>query len=151
MEIAVETFADSQVIDLLKAHLADMYATSPPESVHALNIDELKAPDITFWSARSGNKTLGCIALKRLNQYEAEIKSMRTDENARGKGVATALLDHLIREAKSRGLRELLLETGSMEFFAPARRLYERNGFTYCAPFGGYSNDPNSVFMQLKL
>ncbi|MGF1683987.1 GNAT family N-acetyltransferase [Photobacterium minamisatsumaniensis] len=151
MQIAVDKLEDKGVIQLLEEHLADMYATSPPESVHALDLDALKSPSITFWSARYNGEVLGCVALKTLNTKQAEIKSMRTTESSRGLGVATKLLEHLISEAHNQGYETLSLETGSMDFFKPARNLYEKYGFSYCQPFGDYKLDPNSLFMELNL
>ncbi|WP_120950121.1 GNAT family N-acetyltransferase [Arthrobacter oryzae] len=141
----------ADVQELLAGHLADMYATSPPESVHALDPAALAGPEISFWTARADSRLLGCAALKRLAPGDGEIKSMRTAEWARGWGVASALLRHLVAEARAGGYRRLYLETGSQEFFAPARRLYERHGFAACPPFAGYVPDPNSVFMTLGL
>lgn len=142
----------SQAIqDLLAEHLADMYATSPPESVHALDLERLKAPDIVFWSAWSEAQLLGCIALKRHNDTMAEIKSMRTSRLARGKGVAKALLAHLEQFAKADGVTTLNLETGVEPYFAPARQLYLQGGYTECGPFADYQPDPLSVFMQKTL
>ncbi len=152
MKIEIDTLQDNAVISLLQAHLKDMYATSPPESVHALDIEALKSADVTFWCAREeSGEPLGCIALTQLNARQGEIKSMRTTECSRGKGVATAMLQHLIEEAEQRGYNTLSLETGSQEFFLPSRGLYEKFGFTYCEPFGDYTPDPNSCFMELKL
>ncbi len=139
------------VLQLLGEHLADMNATSPPESVHALDPAALAGPGISFWTAREGSRLLGCAALKHLAPGDAEIKSMRTANAARGRGVASALLRHVLAEARHSGYRRLFLETGSLEFFAPARRLYERHGFRDCPPFAGYGLDPNSVFMTLQL
>ncbi|UAL41460.1 GNAT family N-acetyltransferase [Shewanella inventionis] len=147
MHIQLDDLQSTGVIELLQAHLADMYATSPPESVHALDIDALKHPSITFWCAKQHNVVLGCVAIKELNKAHGEIKSMRTAAAARNQGVATALLLHLLSEAKRRGYQQLSLETGSMDFFAPARRLYQRHGFEYCGPFADYQADPNSLFM----
>ncbi|MGB6137812.1 MAG: GNAT family N-acetyltransferase [Shewanella sp.] len=147
MDILLDDLQDAGVIELLQAHLADMYATSPPESVHALDIDALSHPSITFWCAKRQGEVIGCVAIKELNNTHGEIKSMRTSVAARNQGVATALLLHLLREAKRRGYQQLSLETGSMDFFAPARRLYQRHGFEYCGPFADYQADPNSLFM----
>lgn len=141
----------ADVLDLLAGHLADMYATSPPDSVHALDPAALAGPGISFWTAREDSRLLGCAALKHLAPDEAEIKSMRTAGPARGRGVATALLRHLLAVARTSGYRRLYLETGSQDFFAPARRLYERHGFTVCPPFADYQPDPHSVFMTLEL
>ncbi|AXJ09065.1 GNAT family N-acetyltransferase [Arthrobacter sp. PM3] len=141
----------ADVLDLLAGHLADMYATSPPDSVHALDPAALAGPGISFWTAREDSRLLGCAALKHLAPDAAEIKSMRTAGPARGRGVATALLHHLLAAARTSGYRRLYLETGSQDFFAPARRLYERHGFAVCPPFADYQPDPHSVFMTLEL
>nr|WP_245192331.1 GNAT family N-acetyltransferase [Arthrobacter pigmenti] len=134
---------------MLNEHLTDMFATSPAESVHALDHSALRHPDITFWSAREDSLLLGCGALKRLPRCAGEIKSMRTAEAARGRGVATLILKRIIAEALERGYEQLFLETGTQDFFAPARRLYARYGFVSCPPFADYSEDPHSTFMRL--
>lgn len=141
----------ADVQQLLIEHLADMFATSPVESVHALDSAALSGPAITFWTARENSEVLGCGALKRLQQGPGEIKSMRTAAHARGRGVATLLLTHILAEARTSGYDRLYLETGSQDFFAPARRLYQRHGFSICPPFAGYGDDPNSVYMTLAL
>ena len=151
MKIGVDNLADGAVVQLMREHLDDMFATSPPESVHALRVEDLRRPDITFWSARDGQHTLGCIALRQLTATAGEIKSMRTTSAARGRGVGAALLTTLIQAAEQRGYRELFLETGSQAFFDPARRLYTRFNFVECGPFGDYVLDPNSVFMRRTL
>ncbi|MFF1383504.1 GNAT family N-acetyltransferase [Arthrobacter sp. NPDC058288] len=148
--------ARADVHQLLSEHLADMYATSPAESVHALDHSALSGPSITFWTARDEGELLGCGALKLLDAApgsakHGEIKSMRTTAGARGRGVATLMLRHIVGEARSRDCGRLYLETGTEEYFAPARRLYARNGFTECPPFADYALDPNSVFMELHL
>lgn len=127
-----------------------MRAISPPESVHALDLDGLRRPEITFWTAWSGNALLGCGALKELSPDHGEVKSMRTARAHRRSGVARAMLAHIVAEARRRGYERLSLETGSMAEFAPARSLYERFGFRYCEPFAGYVDDPNSVFMTRR-
>jgi putative acetyltransferase len=119
--------------------------------VHALAIEGLRSPDVTFWSVWEGEDLVGCGALKELSAEAGEIKSMRTVEAHRGRGVASAMLRHIVDEAHRRGYRHLHLETGSFEEFAPARALYERFGFTYRGPFGSYRDDPNSVFMTRPL
>jgi putative acetyltransferase len=136
---------------LLSEHLADMFATSPAESVHALDHSALSHESITFWTAREDGVLLGCGALKALSAGRAEIKSMRTSAQARGRGVATRLLEHIVAEAGRRGYELLSLETGTEDYFAPARRLYARHGFTECPPFGDYTLDPHSVFMELPV
>jgi putative acetyltransferase len=132
---------------LIARHLAGMHASSPPESVHALDVDGLRRPDVTFWSAWSGDEIAGCAALKRLDAERGEIKSMRVADAFLGRGVGRAMLDHLVSEARARGMRSLWLETGSSSEFVPALRLYERAGFVRCGPFEGYVEDPFSVFM----
>lgn len=153
MEQLCEGDLDSaDVIALLSAHLDDMIATSPPESRHALPLDGLRAPDVTFWALRGGGgDLLGVAALQQIAADHGEIKSMRTADAHRRTGVAARLLAHLIAEGRRRGYRRLSLETGSMAFFAPARALYARTGFVACPPFGSYRLDPNSVFMTLDL
>ncbi len=152
MHIRTQDPATPDITALLNQHLDEMRAISPPESKHALDIEGLRAPDITFWSVRDDDHALmGCGALKRLDTTHAEIKSMRTDPAHRRKGVAAALLTHIINHARSQQLTRLSLETGSQGHFAPARALYARHGFTICAPFGSYKEDPNSVFMTRTL
>ena len=147
MQIRVDDLSSPEIRDLLQTHLNQMYATSPPESVHALDLDALRKPDITFWSAWENNALLGCGALKALPNSAGEIKSMRTATAHLRKGVGRAILKHIINEAQRRQYQTLFLETGSMAYFDPARRLYTQLGFSYRGPFGDYSDDPNSVFM----
>jgi len=135
----------------LAEHLRSMYELSPPESVHALDLAALRGSDITFWTAWSNSELLGCGALKELSPAHGEIKSMRTRSARRRQGVARAMLQHIIAEARARSYARLSLETGSMEAFEPARRLYEAFGFGYCPPFADYIEDPNSSFMTLEL
>ena len=151
MQIATDDPRRSDVLSLLEEHLADMYATSPAESVHALDPDALAAPSITFWTAREHDVLLGCVALKQLSDEHAELKSMRTATAARRRGVAGLLLDHVLAEARGRGHARISLETGTEDYFAPARALYLTRGFTECSPFEGYALDPNSVFLTLAL
>lgn len=136
------------VLSLLGEHLADMFATSPPESVHALDVSALRDRSVEFWTARSDDGVLlGCGALKDLGGGHGEIKSMRTTAAARGRGVATALLGHLLDRARDRAMTRVSLETGTEDYFAAARRLYRRHGFAECEPFGDYVLDPHSVFL----
>ncbi|UXM91036.1 GNAT family N-acetyltransferase [Paenarthrobacter sp. JL.01a] len=152
IRIETDDPARPDVHALLSEHLADMFATSPAESVHALDHSALSHESITFWTARENGILLGCGALKVLGAPgEAELKSMRTAAEARGRGVATLLLKHIVAEARNRGFERLALETGTEDYFAPARRLYAKHGFTECAPFADYTLDPNSVFMELPL
>ncbi|MGG1550886.1 GNAT family N-acetyltransferase [Paenibacillus ferrarius] len=151
MDIKKDDLTGADVIALIAEHLEGMFASSPPESVHALNLDGLKKPEITFWSVWEQGELLGIGALKELSRQEGEVKSMRTASQHLRKGVARYMLDHIVSEAKSRGYKRLNLETGSMEAFAPAVRLYESFGFKECEPFADYSEDPNSLFMTLEL
>lgn len=141
--------ADVQL--LLAEHLSDMYATSPADSVHALDHFALAAAGITFYTAREHGLLLGCGALKHLSRHEAEIKSMRTAAPARRRGVADLLLSRIIAEAAAKGYERVSLETGTEDYFAAARRLYQRHRFEECAPFGTYAPDPHSTFMSLTL
>jgi putative acetyltransferase len=124
---------------------------SPPESIHALPIEALRAPEVTFWTVWQGSDLVGCGALKELDASHAELKSMRTRASHLRRGVASALLEHMLTVARQRGYRRLSLETGSMNAFAPARSLYARHGFRLCGPFAAYVEDPNSVFMTREL
>ena len=135
MDIKVDDLNSGEVIQLLKEHLDDMYLTSPPESVHALDINALKAPEITFFSCWNNDQLLGCVAIKELDSKHAELKSMRTSNHYRGTGVGTLLLEHVLYVASNRGYSKISLETGSQEYFIPARNLYEKFGFKYCGPF----------------
>lgn len=148
----VDDLTGAPIAALLAEHLADMQLATPePESRHALDLDGLRIPGITFWSVWDGEDVVGCGALKRLDDEHAELKSMRTTRSRQGGGIGSAVLTHIIDQARSMGFRRVSLETGSALFFAPARRLYERFGFTYCEPFAGYQPDPNSVFMTRTL
>jgi putative acetyltransferase len=151
MEIRTDNLRGEAIIALLQEHLDDMYRITPAESVHALDLEGLRADNITFWCAWDGNVLLGCAALKQMDARNGEIKSMRTARAHRGKGVASGLLGHAIGVAQHRGYSRVWLETGSFAEFAPARALYERHGFQYCAPFADYRLDPNSVFMVKHL
>ena len=136
---------------LLERHLAYARATTRPGDVHALDVDGLAGPGITFFSYRDDGAVLGVAALKRLDDAHAEIKSMHTAEEARGRGIARALVDHLLGVARERGYRRVSLETGAQDAFAAARALYASTGFTPCEPFGDYRPSRNSTFMTLAL
>ena len=148
IEIRVDDLRGSAIVDLLQLHLRSVASHSPPESIHALDLERLRQPDITFWSAWQGSELLGCGALKALDALHGEIKSMRTVPRHLRKGAATALLRHIIDEARRRRYRRLSLETGSAAAFAPARTLYAKHGFVACGPFADYVEDPYSVFMS---
>lgn len=151
MEISPDDPARPDVTALLAEHLADMFATSPAQSVHALDVAALRAPGMSFWTARREGELLGCAAMKELDAEHGEVKSMRTTPEARGSGVASALLLHLVAQARARGYRRISLETGSQDYFEPARRLYLRHGFVRTGPFADYTVDPHSVYFTLAL
>lgn len=151
LEIRRDTPLAPEVLPLLQRHLEMMRAASPPESVHALDPAELAQPAIAFFTLREGENVLGMGAIKRIDDDHAEIKSMHVVAEARGRGLAVLLLDHLIAEARALNYGRLSLETGVEDVFAPARALYARAGFEQCPPFEGYWDDPNSFFMTLDL
>jgi len=151
MEIRIDDLRGCEIAELLAEHLRSMAEVSPPESCHALKLDELRKPDITFWSVWQEEEIVGCGALKKLDAEHGEIKSMRTAAAHLRKGVASLLLEHIISEAQRRGYRRLSLETGAVAYFGPAQRLYRKFGFSRCSPFAGYVEDPNSVFMTKEL
>ncbi|MGD7044695.1 GNAT family N-acetyltransferase [Jeotgalibacillus proteolyticus] len=151
MEIHLDDLSGTKIKELIREHLSGMLEHSPPESKHALGLEELKKSDITFWSAWEEEELLGCGALKEIDAQHGEIKSMRTVKAHLRKGVARRLLEHAIDESRRRGYKRISLETGSMGAFEPARQLYLRFGFTFCPPFNGYKEDPNSLFMTKEL
>ena len=151
MRIEPDDLTRPQVLALLQEHLDNMNELSPPESMHALDVSKLRAPGITFWAVWDGDELLGCGALKELEPGHGEVKSMRTPRALRRRGAGRAMLAHILQVARERKYERLSLETGSMEAFVPAQSLYESVGFERCGPFGDYREDPNSVFMTLKL
>jgi putative acetyltransferase len=151
MKIEIDDLSRPEIHALLNEHLKSMYELSPPESVHALDLDKLRKPGITFWTAWEGSLLVGCGALKELDRKHGEVKSMRTPSALRRKGAGRAILAHIIEIARSRSYERLSLETGSHEAFTPAQTLYESFGFARCGPFGEYRDDPNSVFMAMRL
>jgi putative acetyltransferase len=151
MEIRVDNFQGSEIIELLREHLRCMHAVTPLESVHALDLDGLRKPEITFWTIWDGAKLAGCGALKQLDPHHGEIKSMRTAYTHLRQGVASKMLTHILSEAKRRSYQRLSLETGSFPYFEPARKLYASFGFELCEPFADYKPDPNSVFMTREI
>jgi putative acetyltransferase len=151
VEIVVDDLTGPQTARLLDEHVAEMLSATPRESKHALDLDALRQPGVTFWSVMDGDTVVGCGALKRLDASHAEVKSMRTTAARKRSGIASLILEHIITEARRMGFARLSLETGSAEFFAPARRLYEKFGFECCEPFADYRPDPNSVFLTRML
>jgi putative acetyltransferase len=151
MHIVEGGLDDPRVVDLLHTHMTRARAETAPGSSHALDVSGLRAPEVTFWSAWEGDAVVGIGALKRLSADHGEVKSMHTAEAARGRGVGSAMVRHIVAVARSRGMSRLSLETGSWPYFAPARALYARHGFVECGPFGEYREDRHSVFMTLAL
>lgn len=150
-KIAIDDLSSPETAMLLQRHLDHMYAITPAESVYALDMDALRVPNITFWSAYLDEHLVGCVALKDHGDSLGEIKSMHTKSEVRGQGVARKLVAHLINEAKAKGLKRLSLETGKTEHFLPAQKLYESFGFTECGPFADYGPDPHSFFMTCEI
>lgn len=144
-------FEDPRLAAFLQAHLDDMEPTAPAESRHALDLAALRDPAVRVWVASEGPDLVATGALAGLGDGHEELKSMRTDPVRRGRGIASRMLDHLLSDARARGVRRVSLETGSMDFFASARALYAKAGFVTCAPFGDYVDDPNSAFFTLAL
>lgn len=151
MRIVVDDLHGAEIAALLQAHLDDMHRHSPPGSVHALDLERLRRPDITFWTAWDGTALMGCGALRELDARHGEVKSMRTDPAYLRRGVAAALLDTIIAAARARGYQRLSLETGRPAPFQPAHRLYERYGFAECPPFADYVLDDFSICMTRQL
>ncbi|HEX9390318.1 MAG TPA: GNAT family N-acetyltransferase [Usitatibacteraceae bacterium] len=151
MKIRIDDLRSPEIATLLEEHLQSMHQYSPPESVHALDLNALRKPEITFWTAWEGKELLGCGALKELDPTHGEIKSMRTSTKHLRKGVAMSIMQVILAEAKKRSYRRLSLETGSMAAFVPARTMYAQLGFEPCGPFVGYVEDRHSVFMKMDL
>jgi len=151
MHFRLDDLTGPEIAAFLEEHLQDMRTVSPPESVHALDLDGLRRPEISYWTLWDADRLVGCGALKELDTMHGELKSMRVSRRDRGKGIGGVILTHLIAEARRRGYTRLSLETGSMPFFNPAHRLYERFGFTRCGSFANYREDPNSLFMTRTL
>jgi len=158
LHIRLDDLSDPRIAQFLEEHLNDMRATSPPESVHALDLSKLRDPSVHFWSAwlpaENGaidGTLVGTAAIKRLDADHAELKSMRTSAAFRGKGIAKQVLLYVVEQARALGLRRLSLETGTQPFFAPAHNLYLTHGFAPCGPFGSYTLDPHSRFLTMAL
>jgi putative acetyltransferase len=151
LRIIEDDLSGDAIAGLLRLHLDEMHQWSPPESVHAMPIERLRAPDVTFWSVWDGEQLAGCGALKHLDGTHGEIKSMRAAPEYRGRGIGKAILLHLLAEARARGYMRVSLETGRPEPFLPARRLYEAHGFTECPPFADYVLDDFSICMTREL
>jgi putative acetyltransferase len=151
LKIVVDDLSGPQIRGFLEEHVRQMRSITPLESKHALDLDALRQPGITFWSVMDGGTLVGCGAIKRLDASHAEVKSMRSAPARQRSGIASRVLGHIIAEATRMGYTRLSLETGSTGFFEPARKLYAKFGFEYCGPFADYRPDPNSVFMTRTL
>jgi putative acetyltransferase len=150
--IAADDPHAADVRALLGRHLAFAHATTAPEDVFALDVDALADPAVAFFSCRDDDgAVLGVGALKRLDDAHAEIKSMHTAQEARGRGIGRAMVEHLLAVARERGFARVSLETGAGPAFAPARAMYARAGFEPCAAFGPYAPSPNSAYMTRML
>ena len=147
IEIRIDDLTGEQTRALVAHHHAQMHADSPPESTHALDIDALRAPEITLWSAWIDGEVAGIAALRLIDASRGELKSFRTSEAHLGRGVARSLLRRILAEAETLGLDSLWLETGSGDAFDPARSLYSSEGFVECEAFPPYRPDPLSTFM----
>jgi len=150
-DIRTDDLCGPEVAALLQLHLDEMHQWSPPESVHAMPITRLRAPDVTFYAAWDGARLAACGALKQIDAKHGELKSMRAHPDYRGRGAGKAILAHLLAEARARGYTRVSLETGRTDAFLPARRLYESHGFAACPPFGTYTEDPFSICMTRTL
>lgn len=151
VDIRVDDLRGNDIARLLETHLSHMRSISPPESVHALDLDKLRQPDITFWTIWRGDELVGCGALRELDPTHGEIKSMHTLSAARGFGIGRRMVEHILMTARERGYTRLSLETGATEDFIAARTLYASFGFVPCPPFGDYFEDPFSAHMTLEL
>jgi putative acetyltransferase len=149
--IVIEDPRTDDIRELLEVHLAFCNLHSPPEDVHAMDVEGLTGPEITFLTFRVNGELLAVGALKLLDAHHAELKSMHTVSSARGRGIARKMVDHLVAIACDHGVRRVSIETGSMDAFAPARALYANAGFTECGPFGDYVPSKNSTFMTRSL
>jgi putative acetyltransferase len=149
--IRLDDLSSAEAQSIVREHMAGMLDNSPIESVHALPLEKLCQPNVSFWTAWIGSELCGCGALQMLDPHHGEIKTMRTRARFLRQGVGQSVLTHIVNEAKARGMQRLSLETGSSDAFAAARALYERNGFEICEPFGNYQLDPYSVFMSKAL
>jgi putative acetyltransferase len=148
LRFQIDDLSGAEARSLVARHLAGMHEHSPPESVHAFDVEKLRQPGVTFWTAWLGADIVCCGALKRLDTNRGELKSMRVADGFLGRGYGRAMLEHLVDEARARGMTSLWLETGSAPAFTPALRLYESAGFVRSGPFDGYVEDPFSIFMR---
>ena len=151
MKSIENNFDNKQVNELLKKHFIELRSVSPEGSTHVLDIDGLKDPSIKFWSIWEDSKLVGCGAIKFFDQKHGEFKSIRVSNKFRKKGYGEKILKHLLFKAKNLNLKKLSIETGSGDFFKPARELFQKIGFKKCPPFAHYKEDPNSCYMNLDI
>ena len=144
-------FSNSKVDELLKKHFIELRSVSPEGSSHVLDIPGLKDPSIRFWSLWDEEELIGCGALKTLEPDHGEFKSIRVADKFRKMKIGQKIISHLIDKSKQLGFKKLSVETGSGEFFAPARKLFEGFGFKTCKPFAHYKEDPNSCYYSLNI
>jgi putative acetyltransferase len=151
LDIERADFANPELTVFLREHLDELAPTAPPESRHALDVTALDQPKVRLWVAFDESNVVATGALAEIERGHEELKSMRTAPHRRGEGIARIMLEHLLDDARVRGVRRVSLETGSMDYFAPARALYAGAGFESCPPFGTYIADSNSTFMTYQL
>ena len=151
MKVIENNFDNAEVNHLLTKHFIELRSVSPDDSCHVLDIKGLKDSSIKFWSFWDNNQLIGCAALKFLNDEHGEFKSIRVEDNSRGKGVGKKIISHLIEVAKNEGIKKLSIETGAGDFFKSARKLFKKFGFKTCRPFADYKEDPNSCYFDLEI
>ena len=151
MKSIENNFDEPQVNELLLKHFIELRSVSPPGSTHVLDIPGLKDPTIRFWSLWDADNLVGCGALKLLEKDRGEFKSIRVANKFRKNGMGEKIISHLIDQAKQIGIKKLSIETGSGEFFTPARKLFKKFGFKECKPFAHYKEDPNSCYYSLNI
>ena len=151
MKSIENNFDEPQVNELLTKHFIELRSVSPPGSTHVLDIPGLKVPSIKFWSLWENEELIGCGALKFLDENHGEFKSIRVANKFRKNGMGEKIISHLIDQAKQIGIKKISIETGSGEFFIPARKLFKKFGFKECKPFAHYKEDPNSCYYSLNI
>ena len=151
MKSIENNFDHPEVNELLKKHFIELRSVSPERSTHVLDIPGLKVPSIKFWSLWKNEKLIGCGALKLLDENHGEFKSIRIADKFKQKGLGIKIINHLIKEAKKLNVKKISVETGSGDFFLPARKLFKKCGFEPCKPFAHYKEDPNSCYFSIDL
>ena len=151
LQISEDDLSTQEVQALIAEHLSGMHSNTPAGQVHALDIERLRVPEVTFWTAWLDDALCGCGALKELDSLSGEVKSMRTRAAFLRQGVGQAILDEIVRTARQRDYSHLFLETGTGPAFEAAHKLYLRNGFAWSGPFGDYTATDFNVFMAKEL